>query len=119
MFKNLKKPEGKKGMNRLDGKEILFQGKDLNDFVTSRAKTFFRLFGVNDVEEYCSDTLRNSINALKVVNDPAERGVALIKKFNASVRDEQQKHFLLRIVEHHRKVVSKGTKAGVATYKFN
>ena len=119
MFKNLKKPEGKKGKNRLDGKKILFQGKDLSDFVTRHTKSFFPLFGVNGVEEYCSDTLRNSINALKVVNDPAERGVALIKKFNESVRDEKQKHFLLRIVEHHRKVVSKRTKAEIAAYKFN
>jgi hypothetical protein len=67
-------------MKRLDGENIVFQGKDLSDFVTSHTKTFFRLFGVNDLEEYCNDALRSSINSLKVVNDTAERGIALIKK---------------------------------------
>ena len=119
MFRNLEKPERKKGMKRLDGENIDFQGKDLSDFVTSHTKTFFRLFGVNDLEEYCNDALRSSINSLKVVNDTAERGIALIKKFNESVRDDQQKQFLLRIVEHHRKAVRNRTKEGVASYKFN
>ena len=58
------------------------------------------------------------MNALKVVNDTAERGIALIKKFNESVRDEQQKQFLLRVVEHHRKVVNKRTKKGLHRSKL-
>ena len=118
MFQNLEKPELKKEMKRLDGNNIVLQRKNLSDFVTRRTKTFFELFGATNKDEYCNDTLRNSINALKVVNDTAERGIALIKKFNDSIRDEQQKQFLLRIVEHHRKAVTKRTKAGVASYKF-
>ena len=66
---------------------------------------------------YCSDALRSSINALKVVNDTGERGIALIKKFNDSVRDEHQRQFLLMIVEHHRKVITKWTKAEVVSSK--
>jgi len=45
----------------------------VSDFVTSGTKTFFAMFGVNDVNEYCNDALRSSINSLKVVNDTAER----------------------------------------------
>jgi hypothetical protein len=119
MFQNLEKPETKKGLKRLDGKNLVFEGKVVSDFVTSGTKTFFAMFGVNDVSEYCSDAPRSSINSLRVVNDTAERGIGLIKKFNDSVRDEQQKQFLLRIVEHHRKVVTKRTKAGIASYKLN
>ena len=70
------------------------------------------------MDKDCSDALRSSINALKVVNGTAERGIALIKKFNESVRDEQQKQFLLKIVEHRRKAVTKRTKAGVAYYNI-
>ncbi|XP_077155302.1 uncharacterized protein LOC143817697 [Ranitomeya variabilis] len=98
MFENLRmKPAKKKELKRLEGKNLVFEGKDLSDFVTSKTKTFFELFGIHNVEEYCSDTLRSSVNALKVVNDTVERGIAMIKKFNNSIRDEQQKQFLLRV----------------------
>jgi hypothetical protein len=119
MFQSLEKPERKKELKRLEGKSLNFAGKELSDFVTSRTKTFFALFGITDAEKYCSNELRIFINALKVVNDTAERGIALIKKFNESVRDEQQKQFLLRIVEHHRKAVTKRTKTDIAAYKLN
>lgn len=120
MTKNLEtKPAKKKEMKRLEGKNLVFEGKDLSHFVTNKTKTFFELFGIHDVTEYCSDSLRSHVNALKVVNDTAERGIALIKKFNESVRDEQQKQFLLRVVEHHRKVVTKRTKEGIASFKVD
>lgn len=79
---------------------------------------FFELFGIHDVTEYCNDSLRSHVNVLKVVSD-TERGIALIKKYNESVRDEQQKQFLLRVVEHHRKVVTKRTKQGIASFKVD
>lgn len=120
MTKNLEtKPSKKKELKRLEGKNLDFEGKDLSHFVTNKTKTFFELFGIHDATEYCSDSLRSQVNALKVVNDTAERGIALIKKFNESVRDEQQKQFLLRVVEHHRKVVTKRTKEGIASFKVD
>ncbi|CAH1108321.1 unnamed protein product [Psylliodes chrysocephalus] len=103
------KPPNKKEMKRLDGKNLVFEGKDLSYFITSKTKMLFVLFGIHNATDYCSDSLRNQVDALKVVNDTAERGIALIKKFNESVRDEQQKQLLLRVVEHHRKVVIKRT----------
>ena len=120
MTKNLQtKPAKKNEMKRLEGKNLVFEGKDLSHFVTNKTKTFFELFGIHDVTEYCSDSLRSHVNTLKVVNDTAEKGIALIKKFKESVRDEQQKQFLLRVVEHHRKVVTKRTKEGIASFKVD
>ena len=50
--------------------------------------------------------------SIKVVNDLAERGVALIEEFNCSItRDEEQKQFLLQVVENHQSKFSAPTKA--------
>ena len=52
------------------------------------------------------------VRSVRVVNDLAERGVALIQQFNSSItRNEEQKQFLLQIVENHRKEFSMPTKA--------
>lgn len=43
------------------------------------------------------------VESIKVVNDLAERGVALIQEFNCSLtRNEEQKQYLLQVVEDHR-----------------
>ncbi|XP_073979047.1 uncharacterized protein [Rhodnius prolixus] len=101
-----------KGMKRILKEKI-------SHFVTQKTKTFFELFEIYDVTEYCSDSLRSHVNALKVVNDAVERGIVLIKKFNESVRDEQQKQFLLRAVEYHREVVTNRTKEEITSYKID
>lgn len=104
---------------QVPARNMVFEGKYLSHFVTNKKKMFFELFGIHDVTEYCSDSLRSHVNALKFVNDTAERGIALIKKYNESVRAEQQKQFLLRVVEHHRKVVTRRTKQGIASFKVD
>ena len=44
------------------------------------------------------------VRNLAVVNDHAERGVALIQEFNGCLtKDEQQLQFLLQVVADHRK----------------
>jgi hypothetical protein len=49
-----------------------------------------------------------------VVNDLAERGVALIQQFNSSMtRDEEQTQYLLQVVEQHRHHFSAPTKSMV------
>lgn len=58
----------------------MFEGKGLSDFVTNKIKTFFKLFMIYDEQEY--NSLRSSINTLKVGNNITERGIALINKFN-------------------------------------
>jgi hypothetical protein len=43
------------------------------------------------------------VKSLKVVNDAAERGVALIQTFNGILTNqEEEKQFLLQVVEKHR-----------------
>ncbi|GBN42946.1 hypothetical protein AVEN_13667-1 [Araneus ventricosus] len=79
MTKNLETtPAKKKEMKRLEGKKIFFEGKDLSHFVTNKTKTVFELFGIRDATEYCSDSLRSHVNALKAVSVTAERRIALI-----------------------------------------
>lgn len=74
------------------------------------------MFAIHDKSEYCSTTVTDLVNGLKVVNDTAERDITLIKKFNDSVKDEEQNQFLRRVVERHRKGVTKRTKKEVAAY---
>lgn len=51
---------------------------------------------------------------MKVVNDCAERGVSLIKKFNFSItKDEKQKLNLLRLVGLYRKQYPVASKSNV------
>ena len=49
---------------------------------------------------------------MKVVNDTAERGIALIQIYNESLtRDEEQRQCLLRFVARHRKMYPTALKA--------
>lgn len=51
---------------------------------------------------------------MKVVNDCAERGIALIQKFNSSItKNEKQKQYLLRLVDLHRKKFPIASKSNV------
>ena len=44
------------------------------------------------------------VNCLNVTNDFVERGVALMQEFNSAItKDEDQKQYLLQVVEQHRK----------------
>ena len=48
--------------------------------------------------------MKRAIDQVKVVNDVAERGVALITTFNAALtREEAQKQFLLKVVAKDRR----------------
>lgn len=76
-------------MTQLEDKNLVFKRKDQSHLVTNKTKTFFELFEIHDVTKYCGDSIKNYLNALKVVNDTPEREIALIKKFDESIRDEQ------------------------------
>ena len=57
--------------------------------------------------------------SLKVINDLAERGVAFIQEFNSSLtRNEEQKQYLLQVVENHRKKFSAPTKSSAVDAKL-
>ena len=102
--------------------------KKLHDFVTTSTVRFFKILGLSEEflqsdpsewghqEKYRKN--QSVVKSVKVVNDLAERGVALIQEFNSSLtRNEEQKQYLLQVVEEHRKQFSVPTKAG-AIKKF-
>jgi len=58
----------------------------------------------NDSQDYQEGKRR--VENLRVVNDTAERGVKLFEDFNKSLtNDEEEKQFLLQVVEANRKAV--------------
>jgi len=57
----------------------------------------------DNLEQYKRN--QDTCRSVKVVNDFAERSVALIQHFNVSLtRDEEQKQFILQVVERHRQI---------------
>jgi hypothetical protein len=97
--------------------------KHLEDFVTPKTMRFFKKLRLdtNFLNEDPSSWLRREgfqsaqaiVRSLKVVNDNAERGVALVQSYNRLLtKDEEQLQFLLQLVSEHRRVypdVRKGT----------
>lgn len=91
--------------------------KGLNDLVTKSTHTLLKLLDLQEeffdhdpsdwgrLESYKRN--QEVARSVKVVNDLAERGVALIQEFNSSLtRNEEQKQFLLQVIEEHRKTIS-------------
>lgn len=87
--------------------------KNIEDFVTSNTLRFFRILGIpsaflqkepglwEEDEDYKAS--REIVRSMRVVNDIAERGVALIEEFNKLITiDEEQKQFLLLVVKNFR-----------------
>ena len=100
--------------------------KIMADFVTTGSASFFTVLGLDtdflskdptqweDEPSYNAATRR--IKSLRVVNDFAERGVALKQEFNlALTKDEDQKQFLLQVVEEHRRVFPDARKSTMAS----
>lgn len=89
-------------------------GKTIADFVTTSTTNFFTILNLDttflqvDPEMWESSpsylSAADVVCNLKVVNDLAERSVSLIQQFNSSLtRNEEQKQYLLQVVESHRK----------------
>jgi hypothetical protein len=100
------------------------QKKSLHEFVTKSTQGFFFLLDLstdfldtdptewNKQEAYLKS--QETVCSVRVVNDLAERGVALIQQFNSSLtRDEEQTQYLLQVVEQHRHHFSAPTKSMV------
>jgi len=88
--------------------------RQLPDFVTSNTVKLFIVLDIHTdfLQQHPStwetnvsfQVARRRILSLKVVNDAAERGVALVQSFNAILTNqEEQKQYLLQLVEKHRK----------------
>lgn len=87
---------------------------DMSEFITKGLIVLFDSLNLScdflDMDPLLWNTNKNYINCLKffrelkVVNDMAERAVALIEKYNQfGTKDEEQKQYLLQIVAAHRK----------------
>jgi len=57
------------------------------------------------------------VDSLKVVNDTAERSIALMSDFNSSItKNEAEMQRLIQVVEDHRKRVPDSRKQTLAVY---
>jgi len=97
---------------RLDERTLL--DKQLPDFVSTNTKQLFSALNISQEflkshpSEWENDQTyvesQATVAQLKVVNDAAERGIALIEAFNSAITtQEEQKQYLLQVVEKHRK----------------
>jgi len=86
----------------------------LVDFVTANTMRFFSILGIpsgwldNEPDSWYQDSefvvAQQAVAGLSVVNDRAERGVALIQEYNEILtKNEGQKQALLQVVSEHRK----------------
>jgi hypothetical protein len=118
MVSALKKPKQKTDLRRLDPKSLRsFQTKTLADFVTERSLNLFIAMKIDpdclagnpsswaDCPAYIH--AKETIMAMKVVNDCAERAVKLATDFSVSLtHDETQRQLIFQVVEYHRKRMS-------------
>ena len=118
MVQNLSHPPNLPTLKRLNVK-FFDHHTSLQDYVTSKSPTMFDLLSMNGQEEArqflskppanwpmnpAFQALKAKAKQLRVVNDCAERGIALITSFNSALtKDESQKQYLLQLVTSHRK----------------
>lgn len=92
----------------------VISAKRLENFVTSNTMDFFKTLELdtsflnNPVHTWEEDEVykknKSTVKSLRVVNDIAERGVALIEEYNKLITvQEEQKQFLLLLVKNFRK----------------
>ena len=107
-----KYPEDAVSRNTLNLAEI--SKLTLADFISSETRNFFTRLNINtsfltdDPAEWCANKKyllgKRKAQSIAVVNDNAERSVALMTEFNGKItRNEQQVQYLLQVVEEHRK----------------
>ncbi|KAG0721678.1 hypothetical protein GWK47_045974 [Chionoecetes opilio] len=108
----------RKGLKRLDGKRFS-PDTNLKDLVTSRTRRTLdsllpgREEEVGTLLEKSPETweteatfldMKRNVSQMKVVNEAAERGIALATSFNSIITmDEVQQQYLLKVVAKHRR----------------
>ena len=107
MIERLKAPSAEGNLKRLERvTDISFIW--IEDFVTSKSCDMLKALGIlidpaswNNNESY--QKAKVTINGLRVVNDCAERVVALITQYNDVLsKNEEQRQYLLQVVQEHR-----------------
>ena len=121
------KPERNDDLRRIDPKMIPpFQATTLSEFVTKRSLHLFTALKLSrdfiSVDPATWDSredyrqAKETVAALRVVNDCAERAVKLATDFNmALTHDEEQRQLIFQVVEHHRKLIPAPLKKSFAT----
>ncbi|KAG0710732.1 hypothetical protein GWK47_022217 [Chionoecetes opilio] len=114
MVKALDKPASKKELKRLEGKKMTISSS-LSSFVTTKTRSFFQKLNADEgflaedpslwEEDDRFKDARKRARGLRVVNDAAERGIALVQRYLGSTKSAAQEKYLLQLVHHHRKLV--------------
>jgi len=128
MVRNFSRPANQPTLKRLNTK-FFDHRTPLQDYVTSKSLTMFDILSLTGQEEakqflskppadwptdHAFQALRARVKHLKVVNDCAERGIALITSYNAELtKDESQKQYLPQLVASHRKKFPVPTKTNL------
>lgn len=115
MIDSLKKigPEIPDKRIALDFQDTSIPEKTLANFVTNNSRSFFEKLSLsstflefdpsewNDNDDY--KKAKEYVSKMNVVNDNAERAVALMQSFNTHLtKNEEQMQYILQIVEKHR-----------------
>src|SRR6218665_1609355 len=127
MVANLCLPQSTHSVKRLDCPPEPLSSTDLASCFTERAMVIFNVLQLNGKEkaqiflskvreEWCDDPSYQDFwmaaSTMPVVNDSAERDIALIQQYNMPLtKNEDQKQLLLRTVNHHRKTYPSCSKA--------
>ena len=119
MVAHLKIPASDEPVKRFDNPPDPLSAVGLASCVTQRSAAIFDVLSLNgrnkaqsflskDPKEWKDNAsyqeLKDAAEKMKVVNDSAERSIALMQQYNSSItKNEEQKQYLLRLVERHRK----------------
>ena len=96
----------------MDKNQAVITSKHLEDFVSNNTLRFFSITGFSadflqqDVAKWDTDdtflSAKEIVKGMRVVNDTAEHGVALISEYNKlHTNDEEQKQYLLLWACYH------------------
>ena len=100
--------------------------KNIENFVSSNSLRFFQILGISsnflkkDVETWHENAdyvaAKKLVHSMRVVNDIAERGVALMEEYNRLITtNEEQKQYLLLLVKDYRRKYPNTNKATLVT----
>lgn len=131
MIKSLKKkgtdnPPKRIGVDNQQLTEPEIMQQTMANFVNNSSLQFFQILGLPtaflevDPEEWKDrddfQRAKSVVLNLRVVNDIAERGVALMQTYNNILaKNEDQKQYILQVVEEHRKKFPDAAKETVAS----
>src|SRR6218665_1878178 len=114
MVEGLRRVGEEDPQKRISVDQSTISDKRLSSFVTSNTKNFLQVLAIpdsflaTDPETWLSNSdymvAEDIVRELRVVNDIAQRGVALMQEFNALLtKDEEQTQFAIEVINDHRK----------------